>query len=104
MSGHGFQVTGDPADLPPGAKMIELNIEPSVEAAGRALHTEIRRPGDPEWEDLKPLERHHYMELGLAVVHALVGEGWHNHQMHEAIAAAMAEDAKNNPKTGMDPR
>lgn len=102
MSGlHGFQVTGDPADLPPGAKMIELNISAHVETAGRALHAEIKREKDPEWEGLKPLERHHYMELGMAVVMALVEQGWHPPGLHDLIAEATADDA---PKTGMDPR
>lgn len=96
-----FEVTGDPADLPPGAKLIELNITESVEAAGRAIHAEIKREKDPEWEGIPALEKHHYMELGLAVVHALVGVGWHTPGMHDAIKAAAEEDA---PKTGMDPR
>lgn len=101
MTGHGFEVTGDPADLPPGAKMIELNISESVEVAGRAIHGEIRREKDPEWEGLKPLERHHYMELGMAVIMALVADGWHSQQMHAAIASAVAEET---PGEGMDPR
>lgn len=104
MSGDfsGFAVTGDPADLPPGAKMIEININGAVEAAGRAIHAEIKREADPEWEALPPMERHHYMELGLAVVHALVEQGWHSADMHAAVQAAMDEDSK--PATGMDPR
>lgn len=105
MTGHGFHITGDPADLPPGAKVIEVNLTSHVEAAGRAIHEELKRPDDPEWEGLPPMERFHYMELGNAVVMALVERGWHTNEMHEAVAQAMEEEhRKHTPKTGMDPR
>lgn len=104
MSGHGFEVTGDPADLPPGAKMVELNINSAVEAVARAIHGEIKAhtDGAKAWEDEPPMIRHNFMELGLSAVMALVEEGWHSQQMHDAIKAAMAEEER--PATGMDPR
>lgn len=102
MSGlHGFQVTGDPADLPPGAKMIELNISEHVETAARALHGELKREKDPEWEEVPAIEKHHWMELGMAMIMALVEKGWHPPGLHELIQDATGEDA---PKTGLDPR
>lgn len=103
MTGHGFGVTGDPADLPPGARAVAINIGPAVEAAGRAIHEEIRRDGDAPWEDLPKLLQHHYMELGLAVVHALVEQGWHSVDMHAAIKAAIEEEST-PPPSGLDPR
>jgi len=105
VTGHGFEVTGDPADLPPGTKAVALNINGAVEAVGRALHREIiehTREGKP-WEQEPAMVKHNFMELGLAAVMALVEEGWHSADMHAAIRAAMAED-EDNPATGMDPR
>lgn len=82
--------------------MIELNINESVAAAAAAIHAEVKRPEDPEFEDLPAIMKHHLMELGLTVIHALVERGWHSADMHAAVAAAMEED--NKPPTGMDPR
>lgn len=106
MNGHGFHVTGDPADLPPGAKIIEVNLTPTVEIAARAIYTRMQQ-GVPEqeaaWEDLEPHQRHNMMELGMAALMALVEAGWHSTEMHEVVAQAIAEDTP-KPPTGMDPR
>lgn len=105
MSGHGFEVTGDPADLPPGAKMIEINLTETVRTVARALYARIQA-GAPElstedFDKLDPGERYNLMELAHTAIMALVEEGWHSTDMHDAIKAAITADA---PQTGMDPR
>lgn len=108
MTGHGFHVTGDPADLPPGAKLIEINLTPHVEAAARAIH-DLMADGSAimprDWDGMAAEEKFPFMELGHAAVMALVETGWHNNEMHEAVAKAAAEmAAEERPETGMDPR
>jgi hypothetical protein len=104
VSGHGFEVTGDPADLPPGTKLIPLDITGAVEHVARALYEQVRgaTTGAPEWEGLHPMEQHNMRELALTAVHALTEEGWHPASAHDAIAQAMADD--NRPHDGLDPR
>lgn len=106
MSGHGFEVTGDPADLPPGAKLIPLDITATVEAVARALYDQIKTGAPagatPEhFDDLHPGEKYNLLELALTAVHALTEAGWHPASAHEAIAKAMTED---RPHDGLDPR
>jgi hypothetical protein len=102
VTGHGFEVTGDPADLPPGAKLIELNINDAVEAVARAIYTQISTRNAPDFDTLPAMERHNLCELALTAVMALAEHGWHPASAHAAIQAAMAEDE--TPETGMDPR
>lgn len=105
MTGHGFEVTGDPADLPPGTKIIPMNITETVEKVAQALYGVIQEgtaAADVPWEALHSMERHNMCELALAAVHALAADGWHPASAHDAIQAAMAEDDR--PETGMDPR
>lgn len=107
MSGHGFEVTGDPADLPPGVHIIPLDITATVEHVARALYEDVARgAGEPTpYDALTGIEKHNMCELALTAVHALTEQGWHPAQAHEAIAEAMAEDAaKKQPPAGMDPR
>ncbi len=107
MSGHGFEVTGDPADLPPGAKMIEINLTPSVDIAARAIHERMADGSlimPQDWDEMSREDRFPFMELAHAAIMGLVEHGWHNNEMHEAVAQAAAEMEEPAPETGMDPR
>lgn len=108
MSGHGFEVTGDPADLPPGAKIIEINLTPHVETAARAIHKRMSEGSIimPEnWDEMAVEDKYPFMELGHAAIMALCEAGWHNNEMHQAVAQAAAElEDEEHPPTGMDPR
>jgi hypothetical protein len=107
VSGHGFEVTGDPADLPPGAKIIEINLTPSVQVAARAIHDRMAEGSviiPEDWDAMSPEDRYPFMELGHAAIMALVEHGWHDNAMHDAVAAAAADMENDNPHTGMDPR
>lgn len=105
MTGHGFEVTGDPADLPPGAKIIEINLNADVEVAARALHERMATGSlimPQDWDGMAAEDKAPFMELAYAAIMALVETGWHPPAAYDAIKAAMGEDT--DPNTGMDPR
>lgn len=103
MSGHGFEVTGDPADLPPGAKLIEINITATVNHVAEAIHEHMTRGEGTKFADLPGIQQYGLKEVALAAVHAMAELGWHSQDMHDAVREAM-DDEDPKPPTGMDPR